>query len=83
LLAMVWRMNGGLYVPETLPHYIKKKISASWRSLVNQALAFKINVALCLKAIFLLMRLKKMIDDAYASFPNHSSIAPMVQKFGK
>jgi threonine synthase len=68
--------DGGLYVPETLPHYSKEEI-ASWASLSYQALAFKIMWPF-VEGDIPADAFKKMIDDAYASF-NHSSIAPMVQ----
>jgi threonine synthase len=68
--------DGGLYVPETLPHYSKEEI-ASWANLSYQELAFKVMWPF-VEGDIPADAFKTMINDAYAGF-NHSAIAPMVQ----
>ncbi|AEF53664.1 threonine synthase [Marinomonas posidonica] len=68
--------DGGLYVPETLPHYSKDEI-ASWASLSYQELAFKVMWPF-VEGDIPAEEFKSMIEEAYAGF-NHESIAPMVQ----
>ncbi|MBU2236759.1 MAG: threonine synthase, partial [Gammaproteobacteria bacterium] len=68
--------DGGLYVPETLPHYSKEEI-ASWASLSYQELAFKVMWPF-VEGDIPADAFKTMIKDAYAGF-NHTAIAPMVQ----
>ncbi|SBS35130.1 Threonine synthase [Marinomonas spartinae] len=68
--------DGGLYVPETLPHYSKEEI-ASWADLSYQELAFNVMWPF-VEGNIPADALKSMIHDAYANF-NHQAIAPMVQ----
>lgn len=68
--------DGGLYVPESLPHYSKEEI-ASWANLSYQELAFKVMWPF-VEGDIPESEFKSMIDEAYASF-NHFSVAPMVQ----
>ncbi|UTA46308.1 threonine synthase [Simiduia sp. 21SJ11W-1] len=68
--------DGGLYVPETLPHFSKETI-ASWAGLSYQALAFEI-IKPFVDGELTDTELKAIIDKAYASF-RHDAIAPMVQ----
>ncbi|KAA0876503.1 threonine synthase [Nitrincola tapanii] len=68
--------DGGLYVPETLPHFSAATI-ASWAELPYNELAFKIIqpfVAGCIADV----DLQRMIDETYTGF-NHIGVAPMVQ----
>ncbi|SBS36557.1 Threonine synthase [Marinomonas spartinae] len=68
--------DGGLYVPETLPHYSKEEI-ASWADLSYQELAFNVMWPF-VEGDIPADAFKSMIHDAYANF-NHQAIAPMVQ----
>lgn len=68
--------DGGLYVPETLPHYSKEEI-ASWAGLSYRDLAFKV-IAPFVDGEVPDADLKKIIDTSYDSF-RHDSIAPLVQ----
>lgn len=68
--------DGGLYVPETLPHYSKEEI-ASWAGLSYRDLAFKV-IAPFVDGEVPDADLKKIIDTSYDSF-RHEGIAPLVQ----
>lgn len=68
--------DGGLYVPETLPHFSAETI-ASWAGLSYQALAFEIIVPFVDGALSD-AELKSVIAKAYSSF-RHQAIAPLVQ----
>ncbi len=68
--------DGGLYVPETLPHYSKEEI-ASWAGLSYRDLAFKV-IAPFVDGEVPDADLKKIIDTSYDSF-RHDGIAPLVQ----
>lgn len=68
--------DGGLYVPESLPHFSEAQIAA-WSSLPYTDLAFEIVqpfVAGCIPDA----DLKAIIDDTYSEF-RHPAIAPLVQ----
>ena len=68
--------DGGLYVPETLPHYSRDEI-ASWAGLNYTDLAYKIIQPFVAESIPN-ADLKKIIDDTYVDF-RHPAIAPLVQ----
>lgn len=68
--------DGGLYVPETLPHFDSATI-ASWAGLSYQALAFEI-IKPFVDGALSDAELKNIIDKAYGSF-RHAAIAPLVQ----
>lgn len=68
--------DGGLYVPEQLPHYSREEI-ASWAGLSYTELAYRIIqpfVADCIPAA----DLRAIIDDTYVDF-RHPAVAPLVQ----
>lgn len=68
--------DGGLYVPQTLPHYTQAEIT-SWRGLPYTDLAFKIIQPFVSDSIPA-HDLKIIIDDTYAGF-RHRAIAPLTQ----
>jgi threonine synthase len=68
--------DGGLYVPETLPHFSAEQI-ASWAGLSYRELAFQI-IAPFVAGSIPDADLKKIIDTSYGSF-RHQAIAPLVQ----
>lgn len=68
--------DGGLYIPETLPHFSQQEI-ASWAGLSYQELALTIMSPFVAGAVSD-DDLKAIIDKAYASF-RHDAIAPLVQ----
>lgn len=68
--------DGGLYVPETLPHFSRDEI-AGWAELPYNELAFRIIQPFVADAISD-ADLARMIDETYAGF-NHIGVAPMVQ----
>ena len=68
--------DGGLYVPESLPHFSQDEIS-SWCGLSYQDLAFKI-ISPFVNNEISSVDLKKIIDDSYTSFRS-DAIAPLVQ----
>ncbi len=68
--------DGGLYVPDSLPHYSVSDIAA-WKKLSYKQLAFKVMqpfIGDCVPERDLI----GLIDIAYGSF-NHSATAPLVQ----
>jgi len=68
--------DGGLYVPEKLPHYTREEI-ASWRGLGYTELAFKIIEPFVSDSIPA-HDLKMIIDATYADF-RHRAVAPLTQ----
>lgn len=68
--------DGGLYVPEQLPHYSADEI-ASWSGLTYSELAFKIIQPFVGGAIPA-EDLKKIIDKTYGVF-RHPAVTPLVQ----
>lgn len=68
--------DGGLYVPEKLPHYTREEI-ASWRGLPYTELAFKIIQPFVSDSIPA-HDLKMIIDATYADF-RHRAVAPLTQ----
>ena len=66
--------DGGLYVPESLPHYSKEQI-ASWAGLDYPALALEIITPFVDGAIPQ-DKLKELIDQSYAAF-SHKAVAPL------
>lgn len=68
--------DGGLYVPEKLPHYSSAEI-ASWAGLPYNELAFKIIQPFVGNAIPV-GDLKKIIDETYGVF-RHPAVTPLVQ----
>lgn len=68
--------DGGLYVPDTLPHFSAEEI-ASWRNLSYPNLALKI-IAPFVDGEIPEHDLRKIIESSYASF-NHPDIAPLTQ----
>ncbi len=68
--------DGGLYVPETLPHYDAAEI-ASWSGLSYAELALRIIQPFVADAIAD-ADLRAIIDDTYAQF-RHDAVAPLVQ----
>lgn len=68
--------DGGLYVPQTLPHYTRAEI-VSWRGLPYTDLAFKIIQPFVSDSVPA-HDLKIIIDDTYAGF-RHKAIAPLTQ----
>ena len=68
--------DGGLYVPERLPHFSAQQISG-WAGLSYQALAFEI-FAPFVDGEIADQDLKDIIDKAYVGF-RHRAIAPLVQ----
>lgn len=68
--------DGGLYVPETLPHFSAAEI-ASWSALSYEELAFKI-MAPFVDGAVPDAELKTIIEESYRQF-RHQAIAPLVQ----
>lgn len=68
--------DGGLYIPEKLPHYSSETI-ASWSKLSYSELAFEI-IKPFVDGAIPDADLKAMLDDCYAQF-RHPAVAPLVQ----
>ncbi|PCK01013.1 MAG: threonine synthase, partial [Alteromonadaceae bacterium] len=68
--------DGGLYVPEKLPHFSKEEIS-SWVGLDYQSLAFKV-IAPFVNGEIPDEDLRQLIASSYETF-RHDAIAPLVQ----
>ena len=68
--------DGGLYVPESLPHFSLEEIR-SWRGLCYSELAFNIMHPFVDDAIPA-GDFRKMLDETYAVFA-HKAVAPLVQ----
>ena len=68
--------DGGLYVPEVLPHFSQEEI-ASWAGLEYEALALKIISPFVAESIPE-SDLKSLISNSYKDF-RHKSIAPLIQ----
>ncbi|WP_305857293.1 threonine synthase [Balneatrix alpica] len=68
--------DGGLYVPEQLPHFSAEQI-ASWRGLSYDQLAFNILQPFVAGAISD-DEFKTMLQETYAGF-RHQAVAPLVQ----
>jgi len=68
--------DGGLYLPENLPHFSKDEIS-SWAGLPYQELAFKV-ISPFVDGEISDSDLKAIIEKSYSTF-RHSAIAPLVQ----
>lgn len=66
--------DGGLYVPEELPHYSKEQIAA-WAGLSYQELALKI-ISPFVDGAIPDEKLRELIDKSYKDF-SHSAIAPL------
>lgn len=66
--------DGGLYVPETLPHYSREEI-AKWAGLSYAELALKI-ISPFVDGAIPEAKLKELIDKSYASF-SHKAVAPL------
>jgi len=68
--------DGGLYVPESLPHFTLEEIR-SWRGLPYSELAFRVMhpfVEDCIPAD----DFRQMLEETYAGFA-HQAVAPLVQ----
>ena len=68
--------DGGLYVPESLPHFSLEEIR-SWRGLPYTELAFNIMYPFVEEAIPE-ADFRQMLDDTYGVFA-HKAVAPLVQ----
>lgn len=68
--------DGGLYVPETLPHFTLEEI-ASWRGLPYSDLAFKVMYPF-VEGEIPEADFKAMVNETYAVF-GHKAVAPLVQ----
>jgi len=68
--------DGGLYVPETLPHFSQEEI-LSWKSLSYPELAFKVMRPFVDGAIAD-AEFKSMIEACYSNF-SHEEVAPLTQ----
>lgn len=68
--------DGGLYVPESLPHFSLEEIR-SWRGLSYSELAFKVMHPFVDDAVPA-DDFRKMLDETYAVFA-HKAVAPLVQ----
>jgi len=68
--------DGGLYVPESLPHFSLEEIR-SWRGLPYTQLAFNIMYPFVEEAIPE-ADFRHMLDETYAAFA-HKAVAPLVQ----
>ncbi|TNC82014.1 MAG: threonine synthase [Oleiphilus sp.] len=68
--------DGGLYVPETLPHFTIEEI-ASWSGLSYAELAFNVMYPFVEDAIPE-SDFREMVQDTYAQF-DHKAVAPLVQ----
>ena len=68
--------DGGLYVPETLPHFTLEEI-ASWKGLPYSELAFKVMYPF-VEGEIPVAEFKSMVEETYAVF-GHKAVAPLVQ----
>lgn len=68
--------DGGLYVPESLPHFDLEEIR-SWRGLSYSELAFNVMYPFVDDAIPA-DDFRKMLDETYSVFA-HKAVAPLVQ----
>ena len=68
--------DGGLYVPETLPHFTLEEI-ASWKGLPYSELAFKVMYPF-VEGEIPEAEFKSMVEETYAVF-GHKAVAPLVQ----
>ncbi|WP_309044803.1 threonine synthase [Marinobacter sediminicola] len=68
--------DGGLYVPEALPHFSLEEIRC-WRGLPYTQLAFNIMYPFVEEAIPE-AEFRRMLDETYAAFA-HKAVAPLVQ----
>ena len=68
--------DGGLYVPETLPHFTIEEI-ASWKGLPYPELAFKVMYPF-VEGEIPEAEFKSMVQETYAVF-GHKAVAPLVQ----
>tara|TARA_R110001592_G_scaffold175466_4_gene414675 strand:+ start:4882 stop:6276 length:1395 start_codon:yes stop_codon:yes gene_type:complete len=68
--------DGGLYVPETLPHFTLEEI-ASWKGLPYSDLAFKVMYPF-VEGEIPETEFKSMVEETYAVF-GHKAVAPLVQ----
>lgn len=68
--------DGGLYVPETLPHFTIEEI-ASWKGLPYSELAFKVMYPF-VEGEIPETEFKEMVEETYAVF-GHKAVAPLVQ----
>jgi threonine synthase len=68
--------DGGLYVPETLPHFTLEEI-ASWRGLPYSELAFKVMYPF-VEGEIPEAEFKSMVQETYTVF-GHKAVAPLVQ----
>jgi threonine synthase len=68
--------DGGLYVPESLPHFSLEEIR-SWRGLSYSELAFNIMYPFVEDAIPA-DDFRRMLDETYSVF-SHKAVAPLVQ----
>ncbi len=68
--------DGGLYVPETIPHFSPEEI-ATWRGLPYRDLAFKV-MSPFVEGALTDAELKDIINRSYDTF-RHDAIAPLVQ----
>ena len=68
--------DGGLYVPETLPHFSLEEI-ASWKGLPYSELAFKVMYPF-VEGEIPEAEFKTMVQETYAVF-GHKAVAPLVQ----
>ena len=68
--------DGGLYVPESLPHFSLEEIR-SWRGLPYAELAYKVMYPFVEDAIPA-DDFRKMLDETYSVF-SHQAVAPLVQ----
>ncbi|MFO7993315.1 MAG: threonine synthase [Marinobacter sp.] len=69
--------DGGLYVPESLPHFSLEEIR-SWRGLSYSELAFKVMYPFVDDAIPA-EDFRQMLDDTYGEVFTHKAVAPLVQ----
>lgn len=67
--------DGGLYVPETLPHFTIEEIS-SWKGLAYSELAYKVMYPF-VEGEIPAEEFKKMVNETYAVF-GHKAVAPLV-----
>ena len=68
--------DGGLYVPETLPHFTIEEI-ASWKGLPYAELAFKVMYPF-VEGEIPEAEFRAMVQETYAVF-GHKAVAPLVQ----
>ncbi len=68
--------DGGLYVPETLPHFTVEEI-ASWKGLPYAELAFKVMYPF-VEGEIPEADFKEMVQETYSVF-GHKAVAPLVQ----